>query len=80
MSFSDRPSYGSWRYAISFLGCGLLLMGNLLAFATWYLTYWDLSTDTYRTLTVWDALFVIGLPVISFSAARICLSWATQDR
>ena len=80
MSFSDKPTFSDWRYL---LGCAiivLLLIGNAFGLLSWYLTFWDLSTDTYRALTVWDVAFVIGLPATSMLLLKLYYKWALKGR
>ena len=79
MSFSDTSTYGNWRYIGCFLLGFLLSIFNLLALAMWYLTIWDVSTDTYRPLTFWDIL-PLGIPIVSAAILALCVRWATRNR
>ena len=56
MSYSDQPTFRSWRN----IGCAVLVLGllvtNALFLLSWYFTYYDISTDQYRLLTVYDLI------------------------
>ena len=79
MSYRDQTSMGNWRHIIGCLLFGALIVGNLFFLLTWYLSYWDLSTDTYRPLTMWDFLLVPGVPLISLAIAFAYVRWAIRD-
>jgi hypothetical protein len=59
VSFTDQPKFRSWRH----IGCAiivlLLLIANALFLLGWYLTYYDVSTDQYRALTINDLIVPI---------------------
>ena len=80
MSFSDRPSYGDWRHVLGCLLFGVLFIANVLFLLTWYLSFWDLSTDTYRSLTILDFILVPGVPLASLAITFAYVRWATRDR
>jgi uncharacterized BrkB/YihY/UPF0761 family membrane protein len=65
VSFSDQPTYGSWKHIGCFLLGVVLLLGNGLFLLSWYFTYYDLSTQTYRPLALLDLI----VPVVIVASA-----------
>ena len=80
MSFSDTPSYGDWRHIVGCMLFGALFIANVLFLVVWYLSYWDVSTDTYRSLTGLDFILVPGVPLASLALAFAYVRWAMRDR
>ena len=70
MSYRDRASNHVWPQIGCFLLGSFLLLANLLIFASWCLSFWDPSTDTYRSVTFWDFLVVPGVVSGSFLLMR----------
>ena len=79
MSFSDRPSYGSWQHVGCFLLGFVLLIGNALFLMSWYLTIWDPSTDTYRSLGAVD-LMVPAVWLASAGLIGLYVRFVMRDR
>lgn len=67
----DPYAYGGWQKGacLSFL----LFIVNLVVFANWYLSFWDLSSDTYRPLVILDFVIVPGTILGS-----ILIIWACE--
>ena len=79
MSFSDQPSYGSWRHIGCFLVGIIVLGGNAIFLLSWYFTYYDLSTREYRHLGLAD-LIVPAVLVISAWLLRTAYGFLLRDR
>jgi hypothetical protein len=78
MSFSDRPSYGSWQQVGCFILGFVLLVTNALFLAFWYLTFWDLSTGEYRSLVLAD-LIVPAVWLVSIALLRLYVRLLMRD-
>jgi len=57
MSFTDRPTYGSWKQVGCFLLGFVVAVADALVLMTWFLSFWDPSTDTYRSAGLLDLVF-----------------------
>ena len=79
MSYSERRSCHNWRHVVGCLLFGALFVGNGFFLLTWYLSYWDMSSDTYRPLTILDFLIVPSVPLASFAVAFAYVRWALRD-
>jgi hypothetical protein len=73
VSYRDRPSNGSAQHIGCMLLGSVLLLINFFVFATWYFSFWDLSTDTYRPVVFLDFVIVPGTVVGSFLLLRFYL-------
>ncbi len=60
MSYADGAASRSWRYIGCFLLGMFLSLVTLIVAASWYLSFWDPSTDTYRAVMIADFLVVPG--------------------
>lgn len=79
MSYNNRRPFGDWRHALGCLLFAALFVANVLFLLTWYLSYWDMSTDTYRALTIRDFILVPSVPLCSFAIAFAYVRWSIRD-
>ncbi len=79
MSFSDRPGYGSWQHVLGFVLAFFLVMVNLLVFAGWLLSFYDLSTEEVRSLHWLDFVVVPGTLLLTLGIIKLHLRYIVRD-
>ncbi len=79
MSFSDRPGYGSWQHILGFVLAFFLIMANLLVFAGWLFSFYDLSTGEVRGLHWLDFVVVPGALLLTLGIIKLHLRYIVRD-
>lgn len=79
MSFNNPPGYVRWqRFGCVLLGL-FLVVANVLLLIGWYFSFYDLSTDTYRSFVVFD-LIIPFILLASVASLRLYVRLVMRDK
>ncbi|MFA9201249.1 MAG: hypothetical protein ACEQR8_08710 [Cypionkella sp.] len=79
MSFSTGPTYGSWRHILGFVLAFVLFLANLFILAMWLMSFWDPSTDTYRSIHWLDFVLMPGTFLLTFGIIKLYVRFIVRD-